>query len=230
MRKYPARVAAWSALAVAAVMFVACPSADRRQGDSQRQTGLTDAHYPGELRPPAALGGDWFFRQRVTIRWRQGTDDYERSFDAVLQKQGPTLELIALSPMGQPGFIITQVGTEVTMKARAEVALPFPPRFILLDVQRTFFDWLSVEQGAEDRPLHGGKGEVGGELVTESRAYHALVTRTFARLDGQPPGVIRVAHSDHVAGERLPRRATLVNGWFGYSIVIETVEQTRLER
>ena len=172
---------------------------------------LTDADYPGVLRPVAALGADVLCRQRVTATW----GGESRSFDAVLQTRGETLTLLGLSPLGQVGFVLTLHDGEVSFENRTEMELPFPPRFILLDVQRVFYPWL--EPGVLE-------GEVDGERVVERRRDGALLERTFTRLDGAPAGAIVVRLEGHAPGRVAPARAELENGWFGYRLSVETVE------
>lgn len=179
------------------------------------------AAYPGTLRSPAALEHDFFWRQQVTARWG---NKRKRGFQAVLQRQGEELKMVALSPMGQPGFVITLAGEAVSLENKTRRKLPFPPRFILLDIQRTFFPWLPG-----DAPADGERrGEVDGEEVVERYAGGRLVERTFRRLDAKPPGLIRVTYEGWPAEGDAPAMAVLDNGWFGYRLEIATVEQRRL--
>lgn len=178
---------------------------------------LTEADYPGELRAPEALGKDLLWQQRVTASWGDGE---ERGFDAAVQKQGATLTVIGMSPLGQAGFVMVQGPTGVTFENHTDMHLPFPARFVLLDVQRTFFPWLS----ASAVPSDGERCEtVAGEQVVEQYSGGRLVERRFTRLDGKPAGTIVVRYEwGEDAGRLAPRRAVLDNGWFGYRMTVDT--------
>lgn len=131
--------------------------------------------------------------------------------------------------------------------------LPFSSRFVLLDFQRVFYPWVS----ASERPLPDGEhiAEVGGEKVRELWADGRLIERRFRRLDGQPPGdlVVRCtwpgagfdyggetsdgARSSSGAEPGGPAdslwcahsRAVLDNRWFGYGLVVDTLQETLME-
>jgi len=204
-----------SVLFAALALGAACHSAPQRV--------LTDADYPGELLPPAALGADLLWQQRVTASWG---DSEQRGFDAAVQKQGETLTVIGLSPLGQQGFVLVQRGKDVSFENHTDLHLPFPPRFVLLDVQRAFFPWLSAGAAADgERTV-----VVGGEQIVEVRAGGRLVERRFTRLDGKPAGaiVVRYEWAPDDAGRVAPKRAVLDNGWFGYRMTVDTHAETRL--
>ena len=57
-----------------------------------RAPRFSEADYPGQLRPPSALGADVLWQQRVTASWG---DEKGRSFDVAVQKRGDTLTSIA---------------------------------------------------------------------------------------------------------------------------------------
>src|SRR5690606_1095695 len=99
---------------------------------------------PPTLLPADALTLDVVLRQHVSARWATG----ETEFDAVVQKHEGTLKLVALSPTGQPGFVLT-LGPdgEVRVENRTGQELPFRPERILADVQKVYYPWI---EGAED--------------------------------------------------------------------------------
>lgn len=174
----------------------------------------------GVLRAPSELGADFQWRQQVTAQWPTGT----RTFDAVLSKEGSTLLLVGLGPMDTPGFIlrVDSAGT-LTVENNTNQPMPFDAKFVLLDVQRAYYPWFGspLDAGVRTTTLNG-------ESVTETWREGRLRTRRFERLDGQPKGVIEVAYEGWESGNRAPRRATLKNGWHGYTLVIETLDQTNL--
>lgn len=189
---------------------------------------LTDADYPGVLRAPASLGVDLLWRQRVTARWGDGD---RRGFDAVVQKRGDTLTVMGLSPLGALGFAIVQRGDALELLDQMPASerpegLPFPPRFILLDVQRALYPWLPEGTGPRADGDHAG--DVDDEHVVEVWSAGRLLERRFTRLDGAPAGTILVRYQGGLALGAMPPRLTLENGWFGYQLEVETLEQVLL--
>lgn len=183
-----------------------------------------DADYPGTLRQPSALAFDVLWRQRVTAKWRDG----QQGFDAAVQVLGDTLTVIGLSPAGQPGFVFVLDGDEVTSENRSGRELPFPPRYILLDVQRAFYPWLGDGVGVLGRRDDGTyERQVDGERVVEHWSEGRLRRRTFERSEGAPAGVIEVTYR-WGDGMRAPVEAVLDNGWFGYTLTVATVEENAL--
>jgi hypothetical protein len=185
---------------------------------------LRDSDYPGALLPPASLGGDVLWQQRVTASWGDGDS---RGFDAAVQKRGDQLTVIGLSPLGQPGFVMQLQDGAMALQNHTDMAVPFPPRFVVLDVQRVFFPWLPAAPELE----HGEReGIAHGERIAERFVAGRLVERRFTRLDGAPAGSITVRYDwrDSEPGRRAPRRAELEHGWFGYRLVIDTHTETAL--
>lgn len=175
----------------------------------------------GELRPPSELGPDFQWRQQVTAKWPNGT----RGFDAVLSKEGNKLVLVGLGPMDTPGFVLTvESSGELTVENHTQQPIPFDPKFVLLDVQRAFYPWFPS-------PLKNGQRTVtsGDDVVTETWSNGNLDSRIFTRVTGKPAGTLVVSYSGWSPGNRAPRRAVLQNGWFGYTLTIETVDQTSLD-
>ncbi|HTE05343.1 MAG TPA: DUF3261 domain-containing protein [Planctomycetota bacterium] len=190
-----------------------------------------DADYPGELRPASDFPADVLLRQRVSASWGDAASGDprahgQRSFDCAFQKQGDTLTLLGLSPLGSVTFVVKLVGDRVEFENRTPEPLPFPPRFILLDVERVFFPWLATG-GA---PLVDGVHEsvLGDERVTERWSAGQLVERRFERIDGHPAGAIRITFGGDREGRFAPPSALLDNGWLNYRLSVETYEQAPL--
>jgi len=198
---------------MALLLFACCPA--------QRPDKLPADAYPGTLRAPADLGPDIMWRQKVTAQWGKSES---RSFEAVLQKQGDKLTLLGLNPMGQMGFAITLHNGVIDFQNKAGMALPFPPRFILLDVQRAFWPWLGAKPAADGERT----GEAPGERVVETWSNGRLQRRTFQRADDKPPGSIVISYSGYETGQLAPKKAVLDNRWFGYVLTVETYEQQTL--
>ncbi len=183
----------------------------------------TDMDYPGTLQPAATLPQDLLWQQRITATWGE---DGQRGFDAAVQKQGETLTVLGLSPIGAVGFAMILRGTTIELQNQSEQELPFPPRFILLDVQRTFYPWLTPAVGSDG----GRTGIVGDERVQEIWRDGRLLERRFTRLDGKPEGAITITYDwrDTEAQRIAPVRTVLDNGWFGYRLTVDTHTETRL--
>lgn len=205
------RVNAW--LLGATLLTVACAS-----GAPPSRDASTQREYPGTLRPPAALGTDFQWRQQVTAKWPQGT----RSFDAVLSKSGDELLLVGLGPMDTPGYVLRlDAQAQLHFENHTGEEMRFNPRYVLLDVQRVFYPWFPEGLKSGTREV-----SVDQEHVTETWKDGVLTERTFQRLDNDPPGKITVTYVGWKPGSRAPERAVLNNGWFGYSMTIETFEQS----
>jgi hypothetical protein len=184
---------------------------------------LRDSDYPGLIRSPTVLGADVLLQQRITASW---SDDRERGFDAALQTMGEQLTLIGLSPMGSTAFVVLLRGTELEYRKQTAEELPFPPRFIIIDVQRVFFPWLA--RPGQSLPDGEHTGQVGEERILERIVDGHLVERRFSRLDGEPTGEIIVRYEWDRPAAVAPSRAVLDNGWFGYRLTIETRTETLL--
>ncbi len=177
--------------------------------------------YPTVLTPTSELGPDFAMQQDVTIHHPEG----EHSFGAVLQKQGDTLTLMVLGPHGGRAFMLVQQGQEVSFESFIPVEFPFPPQYILHDIHRMWFARLPTEAGEDG-------GERGGERIHQEMENGRVMTRSFERLDGAPEGTLTARYEGGLGGtpatERPPEVATFDNGWFGYQVVVRTVQWQQL--
>ena len=197
------------ALALAIFGF-ACASGPQRPP-------MTEDAYPGVLTDSSALPDGLFLRQRIDARFGERT----MSFSAVLQVDGGVLSLLALTPYGTRAFLLEQTGQSIRFTPYVDRELPFPPRFILLDVHRALFT--SV---AEPPPAVDGvrSYERDGERITERWQGGTLRERRFERLDHKPKGTIRIGYGAGVAPNAMPKHIELDNGWFGYRLSIRTLD------
>lgn len=177
--------------------------------------------YPTVLATPSSLGADFMMEQEVTMTHAEG----EHTFRAILQKRGDELLLLGLAPHGGRAFVLTQRGQDVTFESFMPEELPFPPRYILHDIHRTWF------QGTGDAPTNAEgwrELERDGERVRERVGTGGVLERHFERLDGAPAGSIVVRYGDGLApgapnGARPPDEVTFENGWFGYTGRVRTL-------
>jgi hypothetical protein len=197
---------------LAAVVLAGCPPVD------PARPPLDERDYPGELRDPSGLEGAFLLRQRIEASFISGTS----RFEAVLQKQGPTLLVLGLTPFGTKAFVVTQRGAGVTAETYPGAELPFPPRFLMLDVHRAYFP----PPAAGAAPVDGERTTTwAGEEVVERYQAGRIVERSFRRLDGTPPGIIRIRFGEWLPTEPSPAWIEIHQGWFGYALRIETLEQ-----
>lgn len=195
-------------LVLALIVLTACAG-------TPRKLALTEADYPGALVDSQELPDGLFVRQRIEASFRDRKD----SFSAVLQVEGGVLSLLALTPYGTRAFLIEQRGQLISYTAYADRELPFPARFIVLDVHRAMFAGLGGGAAVDGVRVI----ERNGERVSESWRGGELYERRFERLDGKPEGTIRVSYPDGVAPHEVAERFTLDNGWFGYQLKVERI-------
>lgn len=171
--------------------------------------------YPGALVDSRTLGNDFFWRQRIAGVYK----DRSFSFSAVLQLQKGTFTVLMLGPMDRPAFAIEQRGKTVSSKSFVRQSLPFPPRYVLYDIHRTFFSGLHVAC-----PRDGAcEATRDGEKIVESWKNGKLYERRFERIDGPHKGVIRVRYQGGMAAGKPPERIEYENGWYGYTLSIQTL-------
>ncbi len=174
--------------------------------------------YPGVLRPPASFPGDFLLRQHVVATYGARSI----AFDAVVQKHGDALTYLALTPFGSRAFMVRQTGTEVAFERWVDRDLPFPPRYILIDLHRVLLAGVAEDGGALPDGAHAvTRGE---ESIRERWEGGRLVERAFRRTSGDPAGEIVIAYDGGmIPGRSPPRRMVLENGWFGYRIELTVV-------
>jgi hypothetical protein len=223
--------------AIVLCIVVSCGAGARKEADWPT---------PVVLLAPAAHPADFFDRQRIVATYKGHT----ASFDAVVQKRGNELTLVGLTPFGSRAFVLRQVGGEASFESFVPQTLPFPPNYILVDVERVFFPWTDAAPptDANRQFLHDG------EIVTERWQAGRLLRRTFSRdgtsprlttppsadvpsaspergRNGLPPGQIVVEYDGGMASDGTPpRHVSFDNGQFGYHLDITTLTHQNLSR
>jgi len=176
--------------------------------------------YTGTLVDVAPFEADFIARQEV--RGRYG--DTGIRFSSVLQKRGGTLTLLGLTPIGTRAFALEQTGEEVTFTPYGDRTLPFPPRYILIDIHRCLFI------GIGSKPLADGEhvGRRFGEEITELWEDGKLQARWFRPETGETAGAVKVEYLGWTAFGVPAAEVRLSNEWFGYQLTITTTSYQRL--
>jgi uncharacterized protein DUF3261 len=216
-------------LVVAELAFVlvlgvgACATA--RAGRQVFRTDEPADGYPGVLHDPLEWPDSFTVRQSITISAKRDGRIVEGQLDAVMQKQDDTLVIVALGPMNSRAFTLTQRGRTVEfVPSAAGPELPFPPRYILVDVHRVFFS----------APLPGAgtgvvRGQRDGEQVEERWEHGELRSRSFTRPGSKLAGAVRIEYGRGCRFERChPDSVTVRNEWFGYTLTITNQEYEAL--
>jgi len=204
------------ALALAALLASCGPP--RPTGPPPEYPGaLTE---PAALRSPEGLGEAFALEQRVDVEYPEGS----QSFRAVLQRTADRLVLVGFGPHGGRGFVLSQTGGEVEMESHLPQELPFPPEFMLKDIQRVWF-------GGLRGPLPDGEHEetVGDEEIVERWQGGRLMERTYRQVDGLPEGELHATYEGGLGPDGPPERVVWDNGWFGYRLVLTTLSHQRID-
>jgi len=207
------RAASIAALWLAAILGGALPGCAVRPRPAP-PPAPAGGEYPGTLVPPSSVPGDFIARQE--LRASHGATRVR--LESVLQKRGDTITLLGLTPLGTRAFLLQQEGVSVTFTPYLDRPLPFPPRYMLIDIHRALF--IGIGPG----PLPDGVHAIrrGGEEIRERWQGGRLVERTFRRESGVPPGLITVTCEEGMQFGVPPRELTFKNGWFGYELTITT--------
>jgi hypothetical protein len=217
----------WIGMAVA---LAACGGGglgvDRSHGNDLASSGKGAEPDSVPLRDPRAFPHDFVDRQKIRATYGARS----LSFDAVLQKLGDTLTLVGLTPFGSRAFVLRQVGATVSFQSFVPEQLPFPPRYMVVDIQRVFLPWIATDDaGSLADPDGTREGTREGEGVREEWRGGRLLRRTFHRLNGHPPGTIVIEYGEGMSeGGALPPRVVLSNGWYGYRLEITTESHAAL--
>jgi hypothetical protein len=176
--------------------------------------------YPTTLTAPSTHPGDFIRRQKLVVTFHGQT----RGLEAVLQKRGNELVLVGLTPFGTRAFVLKQTGLEVQFQSYYGPAPPFPPRYMLDDISRTYF------AGIGDQPLEDGGHRItrDGELIEEEWKNGRLLRRRFERVARDPPGEIVITYVGGMASTVSPVLIELDNGWLGYHLSVTTLSEEAL--
>ena len=174
--------------------------------------------YFATLAAPSEIPGSFLALQEVEAVY----GERKIKFQAALQKQGDVITLLGFTPFGTRAFLLQQRGAEVTFTSYVDRELPFPPRYVLIDIHRAYF-WAPLP-GPEENPPGDGWLELSrdGEVVRERWEGGTLRQRTFEREAGEPAGLIDIVYEPGMKDGVPPDAVIFHNGWFGYTLFIRT--------
>jgi hypothetical protein len=139
---------------------------------------LTDC--PGDLRSTEEIQGEWTVHERIHVVGG-GVDE---SYQLVLQKTGPKLVLLGLTPFGAKAFSVTQIGLSTWPESYMGPIQPVPPLNVLRDVHRAHFR--VVEEPALDPRAVTRDPEGVVHVKAESCGYESALAPISANLIPPP--------------------------------------------
>lgn len=178
-----------------------------------------DEDYPGELQDPSSIAQDFVWQQEVTSDYQGRTT----SGVVVVQKEGPRLTTVGLTPFGTRAFVLEQNGSRLTFTKFVAVDLKISPRVMLVDINRAFL--IGARSAARPDGVHTYRRD--GEIVKETWKKGRIVQRSFER-PGGPKGLIVVRYGEGMRGIEPPPEVVLENGWYGYKLKIRTLSASPL--
>lgn len=170
---------------------------------------------------PTAMSRDFLWRQRLTATY----DEHQYRFEAVLEKSGPTLRVLFLTPYGTRALLLEQRHEQVHTEYFIPQRLPFPPERILGDIHRAYFrgfDRALPSGGTREYREHGEMFEdtwQGGRLVQRVATAPGSPARDNSRTKR-----VAIAYTPGFVPGTPPARVMLTNDWHGYQILIETID------
>jgi len=177
----------------------------------------------GVLHPPSDIPGAFLDRQSIAATYGKKSV----RFDAVLQKRDDEIVLMGMTPFGSRAFVLKQKGMDVSFESYVPQEMPFPPKYVLFDVQRVFI--ASPPSDAGTPPDGTVETTRDAEVMTEVWKDGRLQQRRFRRASGDPKGEIVIDYDGGmVPGAAPPAHIRFANGWYGYSLDITTVSHQPL--
>ena len=138
------------------------------------------ADCPGSLRATQEIEGDWVIHERIRIRGER----VDEAYGLVVQKHGPRLVLVGLTPFGATAFSVTQIGVELWSESKLGPALPVPPENVLRDLHRAHF-FATDDPTFEGRRIErAADGSV--HIASEACAYESTLVPVSVNAPGAP--------------------------------------------
>jgi hypothetical protein len=177
---------------------------------------IDDPAHAADLQPPSSFEADFLLHQAIVFE-RAGRQARLR---AALQRRGDTMTLVALTPLGTRAFVVRQQGLAVSATSYAGGQLPFPPRLVLVDVQRALLPALG-----RSGPLRDGvhRTRSRSEVIEERWAGGRLRERRFAERSCRRGREIVIRYEGGAQPGHVPDRIVLENGRLGYRLTLTTL-------
>jgi Protein of unknown function (DUF3261) len=132
------------------------------------------ADCPGRLRPTQEIEGDWVIHEQVRVTG--GAVD--ESYGLVVQKTGPKLVLLGLTPFGAKAFSVVQIGTQTWSESYLGPATVVPPENVLRDLHRALF--LTVDDAALEPRAVSRDAEGAVHVTAKECGYEAVLAPVSA--------------------------------------------------
>lgn len=142
------------------------------------------ADCPGALRSTAEIEGDWVIHERVRVTGEK----VDESYGLVVQKTGPKLVLLGLTPFGAKAFSVVQIGTQTWPESYLGPATVVPPENVLRDLHRALF--LVVDDPALDPRAVSRDAEGNVHIAAKDCGYESVLAPVSATPlpAAKPPG------------------------------------------
>jgi len=132
------------------------------------------ADCPGRLRATQEIEGDWVIHEQVRVTGG-GVDE---SYGLVVQKTGPKLVLLGLTPFGAKAFSVVQIGTQTWSESYLGPATAVPPENVLRDLHRALF--LTVDDPALEPRAVSRDAEGAVHVAATACGYEAVLAPVSA--------------------------------------------------
>ena len=211
------RVAPWRCRALWVVVAQACAAVACAPTPPTEPAAARE--YNGPLVPSQEIDASFMWQQEITVS--KGV--FSHSFAAVLQSSRGELTVLGLTPFRTRAFVIRQKDRAIEFESFIEQKLPLEPRWVLVDIHRTFFD------GVPRRAPKDGTitAVVAGERRRDRWQGGRLLERTYERL-AEPGALIRIDYEEGYRWLEPPPRIRFDNDWYGYGLVVKTTSATML--
>jgi hypothetical protein len=191
-------------------LVLACASAPRP----------ADPEPEGALVATDEIPGNFLMRQQIDLRYGEQSG----SFEAVVQKHCDELTVVGFTPFGTRAFSIRQRGLQVSVESHLAGAWPFSPRYVLLDIHRSYFVPIP------ENPPHEGTRQLtyGAEAILERWSAGRLVERIYRPDPSAPAGGSVVRYVDGATSVAPARHVRLHDERHGYELEVITVFREEL--
>jgi hypothetical protein len=161
------------------------------------------------------------FLVRQRIAYQAG--ERRGSFEAVVQLRCGELTIIGLAPFGARAFTIRDGAAGTSIDTHVPMEWPFPPMFILSDVQRTY-----LIPDPDTAPADGTReARWRNERVVETWRHGRLLQRHFETdASAEQPVDSLFEYPDGLALGELPSRVNIASRRFAYRLEVTTLSRT----